>query len=138
MYFTIYNTSTGQIRVSGEAPDYDLQVCQNGESKLPLLSRPTEQYIENGELMDMGDPPQWYYTFDYTTKRWIDARTQEEKIIEIQVKRNQLLKESDWTQLPDVPLSTKEQWATYRQALRDITLQQGYPNDVEWPTSPEM
>ena len=50
--------------------------------------------------------------------------------------RDALLNASDWTQLPDVPLTTKEVWATYRQALRDITLQPGYPHDVDWPTSP--
>lgn len=35
--------------------------------------------------------------------------------------RRFLLKDSDWTQLPDVPLSAekKAEWATYRQALRD-------------------
>ena len=37
--------------------------------------------------------------------------------------RNRLLKESDWTQAPDSPLtdSKKQEWATYRQQLRDIT-----------------
>lgn len=52
-------------------------------------------------------------------------------------KRNLLLQESDWTQLPDVPLETKQAWATYRQALRDITSQEGYPFNVIWPTKPE-
>lgn len=42
-------------------------------------------------------------------------------------KRNKLLRNSDWTQLPDVPLATKEAWAVYRQALRDL------PNHVKWP-----
>lgn len=52
------------------------------------------------------------------------------------MQRNQLLAASDWTQLPDVPLETKEAWATYRQALRDITDQPGYPLDIAWPTPP--
>ena len=51
-------------------------------------------------------------------------------------KRNQLLLESDWTQLPDVPSNTKDQWAEYRQALRDITKQDGYPENVEFPIVP--
>ena len=49
--------------------------------------------------------------------------------------RNKLLLSSDWTQLPDVPLATKEAWATYRQALRDITLQTDPANTI-WPTKP--
>ena len=38
-------------------------------------------------------------------------------------KRDQLLYESDWTQLGDAPLtdSKKQEWVTYRQALRDVT-----------------
>lgn len=49
--------------------------------------------------------------------------------------RTQLLVNSDWTQLPDVPLSAekKAQWATYRQALRDITNQSGFPDNINWP-----
>jgi hypothetical protein len=54
----------------------------------------------------------------------------------IKQKRNDLLLESDWTQLPDVPLTTKEAWATYRQALRDITSQEGYPTSIAWPVAP--
>lgn len=49
--------------------------------------------------------------------------------------RNALLAQSDWTQLPDVPLATKEAWATYRQALRDIT-DQSDPFNIVWPTPP--
>lgn len=53
--------------------------------------------------------------------------------------RDLLLSECDWTQLPDSPLSadSKAAWATYRQALRDITGQAGFPYSVVWPTPPE-
>jgi len=53
-------------------------------------------------------------------------------------KRSNLLNSSDWTQLADCPLSTelKEVWAIYRQELRDITSQTGFPTDIEWPTVP--
>jgi hypothetical protein len=49
----------------------------------------------------------------------------------IRAQRNQLLKDSDWTQLADSPVD-KSAWATYRQALRDITVQQN-PFSIEWP-----
>ena len=50
--------------------------------------------------------------------------------------RNAMLKESDWTQLADATLSAEEiqSWATYRQALRDLPEQAGFPWDVQWPT----
>ena len=52
-------------------------------------------------------------------------------------KRNRLLYETDWTQMPDVTLANKAAWATYRQALRDITEQSGYPTNIIWPTPPQ-
>jgi hypothetical protein len=56
---------------------------------------------------------------------------------EAKTKRNRLLYESDWTQLPDVTLSNKAAWATYRQALRDISKQSGFPENIIWPTPPQ-
>ena len=51
-------------------------------------------------------------------------------------KRNQLLSGSDWTQVADAPVNATA-WATYRQALRDVTTQEGFPHNVTWPTKPE-
>lgn len=52
----------------------------------------------------------------------------------IRAERNKLLVESDWTQLPDVPVDAAV-WATYRQALRDVTTQAN-PFAIVWPESP--
>jgi len=49
--------------------------------------------------------------------------------------RNARLLETDWTQLADSQVD-KAVWATYRQALRDITTQSGFPLEVEFPTLP--
>lgn len=53
------------------------------------------------------------------------------------LQRDSLLKDSDWTQLPDAPNDTKTAWATYRQALRDLPQQSGFPNNITWPTAPQ-
>ena len=50
--------------------------------------------------------------------------------------RNKHLSDSDWTQLADAPVNSAL-WATYRQALRDVTAQAGFPWEVTWPTQPE-
>ncbi len=52
--------------------------------------------------------------------------------------RNMILANTDWTQMPDSPLTTEQKaaWATYRQALRDVTAQEGFPNSIQWPVSP--
>ena len=49
--------------------------------------------------------------------------------------RTQKLKDSDWTQIADAPVD-KAAWATYRQALRDIPSQAGFPWDIQWPVEP--
>jgi hypothetical protein len=49
--------------------------------------------------------------------------------------RNKRLAECDWTQLPDAPVDATA-WASYRQALRDITSQPGFPWDLQWPGQP--
>ena len=51
--------------------------------------------------------------------------------------RNSLLTATDWTQAADVPQATKDKWAPYRQALRDVPEQLGFPNDIRWPVKPE-
>ena len=49
--------------------------------------------------------------------------------------RGEKLSECDWTQVADAPVD-KDVWATYRQALRDITTQDGFPWNVTWPDAP--
>lgn len=49
--------------------------------------------------------------------------------------RDRLIAASDWTQVADAPVD-REAWATYRQALRDITDQDGFPHQIDWPEPP--
>jgi len=49
--------------------------------------------------------------------------------------RNDKLKDNDWTQLID-STADKPLWATYRQALRDVTAQTGFPHIITWPVHP--
>ena len=55
----------------------------------------------------------------------------------VRSKRNILLQESDWTQLPDSPISSEKmvRWQTYRQELRDVTNQTD-PKNIIWPPKP--
>ena len=61
--------------------------------------------------------------------------TTEEVADEVRGLRDSLLYESDWTQVADSPVN-KTVWAAYRQELRDVTQQVGFPLDVVWPTTP--
>jgi hypothetical protein len=88
---------------------------------------------------------------------WNDSRTQpteeqiQAKIAELEaaepirllrIKRNQLLQESDWRDLPSYPGTDQAEWRTYRQALRDITNTYTSLDDVgelinvNWPVPP--
>ena len=53
----------------------------------------------------------------------------------VRTSRNDKLKECDWTQITDATVD-KTAWATYRQALRDITKQIGFPWTIIWPKTP--
>jgi len=53
----------------------------------------------------------------------------------VRAERNQRLAASDWTQLADVSVD-KAAWVAYRQDLRDITKQPGFPVTIIWPTQP--
>ena len=55
---------------------------------------------------------------------------------QVRGQRARLLFESDWTQLTDAPVNSAA-WATYRQALRNVPEQAGFPTNVEWPVAPE-
>jgi hypothetical protein len=59
----------------------------------------------------------------------------EQQAVNVRATRNQKLADSDWTQLADAPVD-KATWETYRQALRDITAQSGFPWTMTWPVQP--
>ncbi len=63
--------------------------------------------------------------------------------VEVQAKalrteRNARLAACDWTQMPDAPLTSEQRaaWVVYRQALRDVPEQPGFPLEVSWPVEP--
>jgi len=58
-----------------------------------------------------------------------------EQAASIRSSRNDKLKDCDWTQIAD-STADKAVWAAYRQALRDITAQAGFPWTIDWPVAP--
>lgn len=89
-----------------------------------------EPHLEDG---------QWFIGWTITDKTADEITAHDTAEGEImRLRRNELLEKSDWTQVSDSPLSDtdKAAWATYRQSLRDISSQEGFPNSITWPTSP--
>lgn len=58
------------------------------------------------------------------------------KAAEVRKERNILLAATDWTQAVDIPQTVKDKWAPYRQALRDVPQQEGFPENITWPQEP--
>lgn len=75
------------------------------------------------------------YELRTRTNLTVDEAWQVEVSSRIRLERNALLTQTDYTQTPDSPPDTAE-WATYRQALRDIPAQEGFPFEVQWPELP--
>ena len=105
------------------------------ESALVGWFSDSEYYVKNNTAIPLPKKPWQFCYFDYVREEWVSDYPSAEQYARSQ--RNTLLAQSDWTQLPDVPLQTKQAWAEYRQALRDITTQSGYPFDIVWPTPPQ-
>ena len=123
MDYTIYSTDTGLIK---------------GEGTSQGLTSLNQIILESGEGIIEG-------SYDRTKYKILDGVATEytpDIFPIIRNMRNGLLEESDWTQLNDSPLSDskKQEWATYRQELRDLpSLYQSANNiaDVIFPSTPE-
>ena len=78
----------------------------------------------------------WTYEWSVKNKTAEELATYVENLKgEVRSKRNQLLQACDWTQLADASVDSLA-WANYRQALRDVPQQAGFPTNVTWPTEP--
>lgn len=111
---------------NGEFPD------QSAIDNLISLMKPKGQIERIVALKNVSIP-------DYLIKLNPPIKVQViEPAIIIRNQRNDLLAQSDWTQLNDAPLSDDEKnaWAIYRQELRDIPEQNGFPESVIFPISP--
>jgi len=135
MNYTIYSQATGQIFKVVQTNDIESQI-QTGETYIDGLFDDSIYYIENNEVVAIPPKPDKYSLFNFTTKQWVQQENL--AIADVLPKRQKALYSSDWTQIPNGPLTSEQQsaWATYRQKLRDITAQSGYPFDVIWPTPP--
>jgi Phage tail assembly chaperone protein len=105
-------------------------------SPIPTYDVNTQVLGENTPVFDSTDN-QWTQTF--FVRDMTDEEKEEHKqgvIGSIRDQRNALLAQSDWTQLTDSPETNKPAWAVYRQELRDVSKQSGYPFNVVWPNPP--
>jgi len=114
-------------------PDYDALV--------QMLVRDAQPQKETRIRQADDDEPADVAVGDsYETGRWVIGYTvsnkpQADAEAAVRNRRDRLLAETDWMALSDVTMSSE--MTTYRQALRDIPAQDGFPASVTWPTKPE-
>lgn len=115
---------------SGVGIVLDVVFEEHGETPLPFLALPDDVEEHGRELYARAAAGEFGVIAPYTPP------SDEVLAVQARFHRNNLLSLSDWTQLPDVPQATKDLWATYRQALRDVTSQAGFPASITWPATP--
>ena len=122
------NTSFSRLLDEKLLDAFDTDVVFEGPQKQG--PPPYSSTYRNG-VEKIGD--KWYtkYSIRQQDKKQIDDNWAEN----IRKRRDQLIKESDWRAVSDRKLEPA--WKRYRQALRDITKQEGFPHDVEWPVDPD-
>lgn len=108
----------------------------SAESLVSVPEPTTEQPSADHILIANQDENNVWYT-DWMLKSEYDSILENKAHISlIKQRRNKLLAASDWTQGKDIPLEVSNKWVDYRQALRDITSQAGFPFAIEWPVQP--
>ena len=106
----------------------------------PVVEQSPPEYNPANQNLNQLNPTltagEWLQTWQVTAASAEEiAERLQSKEAEVRQQRNELLSACDWTQLPDSP-ADHEAWATYRQELRDVTAQAGFPWDVVWPEAP--
>lgn len=97
---------------------------------------PDGQTLAYGDSFIIGQQ----YQEDSESGKWFETspvprQSYEQAASTVRTQRNERLAKSDWTQLADAPVDAGL-WAIYRQALRDIPAQDGFPWEIVWPSDP--
>ena len=126
------NTSMPQLLTEATLKSFDAEVVFEGPQAQP--TRYQVAYRNGVELVD----GKWYTKYsvsDMTAEAKTALDASQAKSMRNQ--RDRLIAETDWTQGKDIADSVSAKYTTYRQALRDVPAQSGFPWTVQWPTQPE-
>lgn len=108
--------------------------------RVVVTGQPVCDYTQNlVELLPVFNPQSQCWEQQWSvvaaTQQEIDERTAAQAAT-VRQERTKLLFQSDWTQLADAPTNALD-WANYRQALRNVPSQTGFPWNIVWPTAPQ-
>lgn len=143
-----FNETTGALRVYFIQPRVHVVIAVPIENDMYVEGVTLDNFIMSWKPITK--PPKHYkkniknteYIKSLVTPNSKVPDSTKDKIDAIRQRREVALSSSDWTQLPDVqavmPIEEQQMWKKFRQQLRDITTQPGYPDNVEWPQRPYM
>ena len=91
--------------------------------------------VSTGEIVQIPYTTEEQAEYDTKKASWA-AGADTRKAAEVRAERSAKLAATDWTQGADTPQAIKDKYAPYRQALRDVPAQAGFPWTIAWPTQP--
>ena len=105
---------------------------------ITIDSRPNINYNQTAVLQEpVLENGEWVQHWSISD---LDEQTAQEILLklagDIRRNRDQLLQQCDWTQGKDISDEVSNKWKQYRQELRDITIQEGFPTNIVWPDRP--
>lgn len=113
-------------------------LAENNAKKVTLFKAHDRltQKLASCEAYDDGKFVSLVQVVDLTAEEIQSAK--DSAMANIRGQRNQLLKDCDWTQIADCTIPKKTEWATYRQALRDLPATVTDPRTfADWPRNPD-
>lgn len=138
MAFTVSKTINSNLTsiTKKENDDGSLWECELDNFN-PETQKPFANEAEVNTFIDSIVPKPNYWSVGYkdeATKKEAEKPLVEE---DVRNERNELLEKYQWTETADLTTDEKAAWKTYKQALRDLPKQSGFPYDVTWPTKPD-
>ena len=137
--YSLYEIKIANLNTSFPSTVSDETMAEYGAMRVYFSTQPV---LSDTQVLEE-DPPVFSNEDQRWTQVWRVREMTTEEVTQrfdsaasaVRQQRNEKLKDSDWTQITDAT-ADKTAWATYRQTLRDITQQVGFPWAVDWPKAP--
>ena len=139
-----YPYTTGDLKRANPQTSFpsqisDASLLEYGVHRVFFATQPevtATQVLEEGAPVFSTEDQRWTQTFTVRDMSAEEVASRNDaQAVQVRAERNTKLVASDWTQLAD-STADKAAWAAYRQALRDITAQAGFPWTIDWPAQP--
>lgn len=134
----IYKKDTGDVVAIKTAIEDDrVDTPTHGSLIADVDPAATDYFVRNGVIVNRPSRPSRFH--QWSGSAWLEDA--DGASIRVRQKRDTLLAQSDWSDLSSAPSrlggQRYQQWQKYRQELRDLTKQPGFPLNVVWPVAPE-